>query len=185
MERIPDIILALITQIPWFAMMYTVHKVYANKPKDTSISIPDKFTIESHRQSPLLGFCRRVEEQLQWRKSHSNRWFFSFYIPLKCLFKRQSEVSIPIHCCTHSFQDWFIVRYNYSGKVKGYCLCNIVKAMSLYKRVGSPYRIVTSDPTYLFFNDKVTTTMPIEISKNYMTIQLSLTYVSASPSNSY
>ncbi len=49
MERIPDIILALIDQIPWFAIVYTVHKIYTNKPKKTSISIPDKFTITSER----------------------------------------------------------------------------------------------------------------------------------------
>lgn len=49
MERIPDIILALIDQVPWFAIVCIVYKVYANKPKKTSISIPDKFTITSER----------------------------------------------------------------------------------------------------------------------------------------
>lgn len=47
MDRIPDIILALIGQTPWFALIYIVRKVYNNKPKHTSISIPNKITIES------------------------------------------------------------------------------------------------------------------------------------------
>ncbi len=47
MTEILDIIMALIRQVPWFAMMYIVYKVYENKPKYTSISIPDKVTIIS------------------------------------------------------------------------------------------------------------------------------------------
>lgn len=34
MERIFDIIMALIDQIPWFASVYIVYKVYSNKPKN-------------------------------------------------------------------------------------------------------------------------------------------------------
>ncbi len=49
MTEILDIIMALIGQVPWFAIMYIVHKVYSNKPKHTSISIPDKVTITSER----------------------------------------------------------------------------------------------------------------------------------------
>ena len=49
MDRIPDIILALIDKIPWFAVVYSVHKVYENKPKHTSMSFADKFTLVSDR----------------------------------------------------------------------------------------------------------------------------------------
>lgn len=49
MTGILDIIMALIGQVPWFSMMYIVYKVYSNKPKHTSISIPDKVTIISER----------------------------------------------------------------------------------------------------------------------------------------
>lgn len=49
MGRIPDIITALIAQVPWFTIGYIVYKVYSNKPKRTSISIPDKVTIISER----------------------------------------------------------------------------------------------------------------------------------------
>lgn len=49
MERIPDIILALIAQTPWFVIGYIVYKAYSNKPKRTSISIPDKLTLTSER----------------------------------------------------------------------------------------------------------------------------------------
>ena len=49
MTGILDIIMALIGQIPWFTIGYIVYKVYSNKPKRTSISIPDKITITSER----------------------------------------------------------------------------------------------------------------------------------------
>lgn len=49
MTGILDIIMALIGQTPWFAIMYIVYKVYSNKPKHTSISIPGKVTIMSDR----------------------------------------------------------------------------------------------------------------------------------------
>lgn len=49
MAGILDIIMALIEQIPWFAICYIVYKVYSNKPKKTSVSIPDKVTIISER----------------------------------------------------------------------------------------------------------------------------------------
>ena len=49
MSEIPNIILALIGQTPWFVIAYIVYKVYSNKPKHTSISIPDKVTITSER----------------------------------------------------------------------------------------------------------------------------------------
>lgn len=49
MQEIFDIIMALIEQIPWFAIVYIVYKVYSSKPKKTSISIPDKVTIISER----------------------------------------------------------------------------------------------------------------------------------------
>ena len=49
MERIPDIILALISQMPWIAVIYSVHKVYENKPKHTTLSFADKFILESDR----------------------------------------------------------------------------------------------------------------------------------------
>lgn len=49
MERIPDIILALIDQMPWIALMYSVHRVYENKPKHTVLSLADKFSLESDR----------------------------------------------------------------------------------------------------------------------------------------
>lgn len=49
MSEIPSIILALIGQTPWFVIAYIVYKVYSNKPKHTSISIPDKVTIVSER----------------------------------------------------------------------------------------------------------------------------------------
>ena len=49
MERIPDIILALIGQMPCIAFMYAVHKVYENRPKHTAISYKDEFTLESDR----------------------------------------------------------------------------------------------------------------------------------------
>ena len=49
MKEILDITMALIGQIPWFACMYIVYKVYENKPKHTYISIPDKVTITSER----------------------------------------------------------------------------------------------------------------------------------------
>lgn len=49
MSEIPNIILALIGQTPWFVVAYIMCKVYSNKPKHTSISIPDKVTIVSER----------------------------------------------------------------------------------------------------------------------------------------
>lgn len=49
MQEILDIIMALIEQVPWFVIAYIVYKVYNNKPKHTSISIPDKVTITSER----------------------------------------------------------------------------------------------------------------------------------------
>lgn len=49
MSEIPNIILALIGQTPWFVIAYIVSKVYSNKPKHTSISIPDKVIITSER----------------------------------------------------------------------------------------------------------------------------------------
>lgn len=49
MSEIPNIILALISQTPWFVIAYIVHKVYSNKPKHTAISITDKVTITSER----------------------------------------------------------------------------------------------------------------------------------------
>lgn len=49
MAEIPNIILALIGQTPWFVTAYIVRKVYSNKPKHTSISIPDKIIITSER----------------------------------------------------------------------------------------------------------------------------------------
>lgn len=49
MTEFLNIIMALIGQVPWFASMYIVYKVYENKPKHTSISIPDKVTIISER----------------------------------------------------------------------------------------------------------------------------------------
>ena len=49
MQGVLDIVMALIGQTPWFAVMYIVHKVYKNKPKHTSISIPDKVIITSER----------------------------------------------------------------------------------------------------------------------------------------
>ena len=49
MDGVLDIIMALIGQVPWFTIAYIVHKVYSNKPKHTSISIPDKVTITSDR----------------------------------------------------------------------------------------------------------------------------------------
>lgn len=49
MSEVLNIILALIEQTPWFVTAYIVHKVYSNKPKHTSISIPDKVTISSER----------------------------------------------------------------------------------------------------------------------------------------
>lgn len=49
MAEFLNIIMALIEQAPWFASMYIIHKVYENKPKHTSIGIPDKVTIISER----------------------------------------------------------------------------------------------------------------------------------------
>ena len=49
MSEIPNIILALIGQTPWFVIGHVVYKVYNNKPKHTSISILDKVTITSER----------------------------------------------------------------------------------------------------------------------------------------
>ncbi len=49
MTEILNIIMALIEQVPCFASMYIIYKVYENKPKHTSISIPDKVTIISER----------------------------------------------------------------------------------------------------------------------------------------
>lgn|GEM_PF-4270206 len=49
MAEIHDIIMALIDQVPWFTIGYIVYKVYSNRPKRTSISIPDKITITSER----------------------------------------------------------------------------------------------------------------------------------------
>ena len=49
MSEIPNIILAVIGQTPWFAIGYVVYKVYSNKPKHVSISILDKVTITSER----------------------------------------------------------------------------------------------------------------------------------------
>ncbi len=48
-DRIFDIIMALIAQMPWIAVMYSVHKVYKNKPRHTSISYEDKLSIQSDR----------------------------------------------------------------------------------------------------------------------------------------
>ena len=44
-----DIIMALVDRVPWFVTAYIVYKAYENKPKLTSISIPDKVTIISER----------------------------------------------------------------------------------------------------------------------------------------
>lgn len=49
LDRICDIIMTLITQMPWIAVMYSVHKVYKNKPKHTSINLADKLSIQSDR----------------------------------------------------------------------------------------------------------------------------------------
>ena len=47
MQEIFDIIMALVDRVPWFVTAYIVYKAYENKPKLTSISIPDKVTIIS------------------------------------------------------------------------------------------------------------------------------------------
>lgn len=49
MDKVFDIFMALIGQVPWFVSGYIVYKVYSNKPKHTSISISDKLTIVSER----------------------------------------------------------------------------------------------------------------------------------------
>ena len=49
MSRIPEIILALIEQIPCFVVMYITNKVYKNKPKHVSMKYSDKFSLETDR----------------------------------------------------------------------------------------------------------------------------------------
>ena len=49
MERIPEIILALIEQTPWFAIMYVVNKAYQNKPKHMLMKYSDILSLETDR----------------------------------------------------------------------------------------------------------------------------------------
>lgn len=49
MTEVLDIIKALIEQVPWFASMYIVKKVYDSKANKTLVGIPDKFFIMSER----------------------------------------------------------------------------------------------------------------------------------------
>ena len=49
MDRILNIVMAIVEQTPWFVIGYTIHKVYSNKPKQTEIIVPDKITIISKR----------------------------------------------------------------------------------------------------------------------------------------
>lgn len=49
MQEVFNIIMALIDEVPWFSICYIVYKVYQNKPKYTSISIPDKITLVTER----------------------------------------------------------------------------------------------------------------------------------------